>query len=35
MMTHLDAVLRLRMHGAIPQLPQLVFMVWTGATYWT
>jgi len=27
MMTHLDAVLRLRMCGAIPQFPQLVFMV--------
>jgi len=27
MMSHLDAVLRLRMSGAIPQLPQLVFMV--------
>lgn len=27
MMTHLDAVLRLGMSGAIRQLPQLVFMV--------
>jgi hypothetical protein len=26
--THLRLVPRLRMHGAIPQLPQYVFMVW-------
>ena len=30
MMTHLGAVLWLRVSGAIPQLPQHVFMVWTG-----
>jgi hypothetical protein len=31
--THLQLVLRSRMHGAIPPLPQYVFMAWCLAKY--